>query len=279
MIQKFCVSAVLFLAVFFTNGPGYSNGGLFFAPTRVNLSDQNPVTEVRVTNTSKIARSYNVSLHDLVMTPEGTTTRVDNFDYSARRMVRFVPRRFDLQAGELQIVRIMARIPPDLEDGEFHSHLEFLENVRRRDALNTDVTENAGPGRAKARSGVSYATAIPLTLTKGAIQTTLDVDSLALERGVGGALSYLTMQLKRSGNGQGNAAFEVDYTALSGDTVKAGVRRKAYIYRELDARQYRFALELAEGVTLEKGGVLTLRLYNRDVSQAEPVKVVSYTVD
>jgi len=275
MIQKTCFLIFSVLALIIFSSAAYANGGLFFAPTRVNLSDKNPVSEIRVTNTSSIAKAYTLELHDMVMTEEGKTARVDSFDYSAKRMIRFVPRQFDLQPGQKQTIRLMSRIPSETPDGEFHTHMEFLENVSRRQILNQ---EEGVDSRAKMMGEVSYATSIPLTLSKGDIVTNLDITDLALQRDEKGKPS-LSMVVRRSGNGQGNALIETDYIAPDGTVTKAGVRRKVYVYREIDARNHSFVLELLEGVTLQKGGMIKLRLFNKDKSEKDPVRELTLAVN
>jgi len=47
-----------------------------------------------------------------------------------------VPREFTLKPGERQTVRIMARIGSNVAEGDYHTHVRFLEDVTKRDELN-----------------------------------------------------------------------------------------------------------------------------------------------
>ena len=67
---------------------------LFISPSRVFLNDHEKTAVINVTNTSEVARSYKLNIANLIMTPKGVTSEVDTFDYSAKRMLRFVPRKF-----------------------------------------------------------------------------------------------------------------------------------------------------------------------------------------
>tara|TARA_B100001989_G_scaffold249166_1_gene223996 strand:+ start:7637 stop:8464 length:828 start_codon:yes stop_codon:yes gene_type:complete len=275
MVRNFFLS--LFIVFIFALSPLQSSAEavLFFAPTRVDISDQNPIQEVRVTNTSSSPKSYTLSVHDLVMTESGVTTRVDGFDYSAKRMIRFVPRQFDIAPGKTQIVRIMARISPATEDGQFHSHLEFLENVQRSNEL---VAEEDTEAKARMKAQIAYATAIPVTLTKGEIKTQLDISDLDIRRNERGQY-MLSMVLGRSGNGQGNALINTDYIAPDGTVTKAAAQRPVYIYREIDKRNHSFVLELLDGVELQKGGQILVKLFNQNVSVTDPVKEMKLSID
>ncbi len=241
---------------------------LFVAPTRVEINDQNPVQEIRVTNMSTIARSYNLSIQNIIMNTNGQTTRVDNFDYSAKRMIRFVPRHFDVPPGGKQIVRIMARFPKDKADGEYHAHLEFLENIQKRAELNKDI--QTPENRARMNAQISYVTAIPIITSKGEIKTEIGMKNLKLNTDKNGN-PEISMILTRSGNGQGNTYIEAEYISPDGSETKAAVRRSVVVYREINERQHSFALELLDAPTLKKGGQIKVKLYNRAISETDAV--------
>lgn len=241
---------------------------LFFAPTRIEISDKSPVQEIRVTNMSSIARSYTISTENIIMSTNGVTARVENFDYSARRMIRFVPNQFEIKPGQRQIIRIMGRFAPDTADGEYHVHLNFLENLRRRDELNK--TDSAPDNKAVAQAEIAYSTSIPIIVTKGEVKTDLTMSDLKLGQNADGQ-PELSMVLGRSGNGQGNAFVEAHYIAPDGSEVMAGVRRSVYVYREIDRRDYSFVLELLNQEQLQKGGKIKVDLYNKNVSTDKPI--------
>lgn len=246
---------------------------LFFAPTRVDIVENKPVQEIRITNMSNIARAYSLSLQNLIMNEGGHTARVDNFDYSAKRMVRFVPRQFSIKPGERQVVRIMARFPEGAEDGQYHAHLEFLENVSKRAELNKDV--DGKESQAKMNAQISYATAIPVIISKGEIKTEISMSDVKLGQDEKSGRSNISLVLGRSGNGQGNIFIEADYIAPDGAEKKAAVRRSVYVYRELNKRNHSFLLELLNEADLQKGGEIRVKLYNKDISETEPVDTIS----
>ncbi len=250
--------------------PAKAETTLFFAPTRLTITDENPVQEIRVTNMSKIARAYNLSIENLMMNEDGLTMRVDNFNYSAKRMIRFVPRNFSLQPQKQQIVRVMARFPSGTEDGEYHAHIEFLENVSKRQELNKDASPE---NRAHMNAQVSFATAVPIIISKGEIKTEVGMKNLVVGKDKEGK-PELSLDLTRSGNGQGNLYVEADYISPNNIEKKAAVRRSIYIYRELEVRKHKFLLELLDNKDLEKGGKIKVALFNRDISEQEPVDVV-----
>ena len=257
-----------------TFAPVQAETVLFFSPTRIDVTDQQPVQEIRVTNMSSIARSYSLSIENLVMSEAGSTMRVDNFDYSAKRMLRFVPRKFDLKPGAKQIIRIMARFPQETADGEYHAHIEFLEDVSRREELNKDVPPD---NRARMKAQMSYATAIPVIVSKGEIKTEVSMSNLVLGKDKK-ERPEISLDLARRGNGQGNIFVEADYIAPDGSETKAAVRRTIYVYRELNLRQHHVVLELLDYKDLKSGGSVRVKLYNRDVSEQDPIDTVLIAV-
>lgn len=249
---------------------------LFFAPMRVELSEANPVQEIRVTNMSNTSRAYSMEAENIVMNTSGVTERVDNFDFSAKRSIRFVPHQFSIKPGERQIIRVMARFTPDMQDGEYHVHLNFLENLSKSQALNK--SEETADNKAKAQAQIAYSTSIPVIVSKGTIKTEIAMKDMKL--------SYdkqkhptVSMNLTRLGNGQGNALLEGYYTGPDGKEVMAGVRRTASIYREIDQRAYDFTFELLDREKVQKGGKLTIKLFNKNVSQDKPVDTISIPVE
>lgn len=267
MYFRFLVS--LFLASFAFPHGTLADTGLFFAPTRLELTQEKPVQEIRVTNMSEIARSYRISMENLVMGENGVTSRVDHFDYSAKRLLRFVPRKFDLQPGERQIIRIMGRYSNDVLDGEYHVHLEFLEDVGRRLEVNK-MEDDDVEGRARMMAEVSYATAVPIVMSKGDVHTELDLDAISVGKDKSGR-PELNLNILREGNGQGKVFIEVDYT--HGSVVKkAASRRYVPVYREINKRKHVFLLDLLDASDLVPGATLTVKLFDQRVSEKEPIK-------
>lgn len=272
MYKRLFVFTFSMLIMFIFTEQARAETVLFFAPTRVDIVENKPVQEIRITNMSNIARAYSLSLQNLIMNEGGHTARVDNFDYSAKRMVRFVPRQFSIKPGERQVVRIMARFPEGAEDGQYHAHLEFLENVSKRAELNKDIAGKEN--QAKMNAQISYATAIPVIISKGEIKTEISMSDVKLGQDENSGRPNISLVLGRSGNGQGNIFIEADYIAPDGAEKKAAVRRSVYVYRELDKRNHSFLLELLNQTDLQKGGKIRVRLYNKDVSETEPVDTI-----
>ena len=162
----------------------------------------------------------------------------------------------------------MARFPEGTEAGEYHAHLEFLENITRRIELNKDASPE---NQARARAQVAYAAAIPVIIGNGDIKTDVSMDQVKIVPHAQTQKRALSLDLHRSGNGQGNIFLEADYIGADGQVKKAAVRRSVYVYRELSVRHHTFLLELLDEADVQKGGQIKVKLYNRDVSESDPI--------
>lgn len=268
-----CLLLTLLLIGSYTNN-AKAETALFFAPNRLDIQEEKPVQEIRVTNMSDIARSYKLSIQNFIMNANGQTARVENFDYSAKRMIRFVPRQFDIPPGGKQIIRVMARFPNGTEDGDYHAHLEFLEDLPKRKILNKDL---APENQAKMNAQIAYTMAIPIIISKGEVNTEVSIKDATFETDKKGT-PFINMNIARSGNGQGNSYVEADYLTPDGRAEKATVRRTVYTYREIDERPYKFQLELLDQNDIKKGGKIKVKLYNKSVSETEPVDTTTIDI-
>ena len=244
--------------------PAKADKILFFSPSRVLLNDADKVEVVNITNLSSAARAYKISAEDLIMTPEGVTAAVDNFDYSAKRMIRFVPRSFTLEPGERQSIRIMGRVGPDVAEGDYHTHLKFLEDVSKRNELNPD---NGEGNKATISAPLAYETMIPVILSHGNVETKLTIEEASISKD--GDKIKINVKIGRSGNGQGYGYIHTHHIASDGSSSSITPRRTAHIYRELDQRS--FSYDFVMPGSLSDSGKIRVYLHDTQDDDAEPI--------
>lgn len=247
---------------------------LFLSPTRILLNDTKKVAVINVTNLSDIQRTYTVTSENIVMTPEGTTTGKDNFEYSAKRHIRFVPREFTVNPGQRQAIRIMSRLPADTADGDYHCHIGFEEDVSKRKA--PDVDGVIHKGQAGIAAPIAYSAMIPVVISHGKVTSKVTMGEPSVKKDPKKPGIYvITMKLTREGNGQGLGVFEFVYTQPDGKTVQLGKRSTAHIYRELKERTYSYDLKLPDGVP--SGGTVRISLFN-DYDSDKPLQSSSLKI-
>lgn len=102
-------------------------GDLLVAPTRIVLNGSRG-TEIILNNIGEDVATYRVSAELRRMTPEGKLEDVatpNEQEKAARDMVLFAPRRVTLPPNQPQAIRLSARAPDGLPDGEYRIHLLF----------------------------------------------------------------------------------------------------------------------------------------------------------
>lgn len=118
------VAPILILAA----PPAQAGGGdLLVAPTRVVL-DGRRGTEVVLNNIGDQVATYRISAELRRMGPDGKLSDVDTpnaKEQAAQEMVLFAPRRVTLPPNQPQSIRLSARAPEGLADGEYRVHLLF----------------------------------------------------------------------------------------------------------------------------------------------------------
>lgn len=118
--------AMLGVAAIAALAPASAND-LLVAPTRIIL-DGNRGTEVILNNIGTEEATYRISLELRRMLPDGSLEEVETpnaAEQAALDMIRYAPRRVTLPPNQPQAIRIGARVPAELIDGEYRVHMLF----------------------------------------------------------------------------------------------------------------------------------------------------------
>jgi P pilus assembly chaperone PapD len=102
-------------------------GDLLVAPTRIVLNGSRG-TEILLNNIGEDVATYRISVELRRMSPDGMlhdVTDPNAAEQAAQSMIFYAPRRVTLAPREPQTIRIAARAPKDLPDGEYRVHLLF----------------------------------------------------------------------------------------------------------------------------------------------------------
>jgi P pilus assembly chaperone PapD len=102
-------------------------GDLLVAPTRVVLNGSRG-TEVILNNIGEDVATYRVSAELRRMTPEGKLVDVEapnDKEKAAQEMILYAPRKVTLPPNQPQAIRLSARAPEGLPDGEYRVHMLF----------------------------------------------------------------------------------------------------------------------------------------------------------
>ena len=102
-------------------------GDLLVAPTRIVLNGSRGA-EVVLSNIGDETATYRVSVELRRMRPDGAleeVTAANDKEQKAHDMIVYAPRRVTIAPNQPQTIRISARAPQGLPDGEYRAHMLF----------------------------------------------------------------------------------------------------------------------------------------------------------
>lgn len=252
-------------------------GDINLYPRRIVLDQRQRIASVGIYNKTAHDGDYEISVADMMMTREGRLIPLDNLPAglsasevkTASEMLRWSPRRVMLPGSEAQTVRVMARPPAGLPDGEYRAHFSVVsipdtidEGFSIDDAVNgTD----AGAGNVGVTIRPRFGISIPVIMRIG--QTTLEVelDDVALvDTGQG---KVLALTIARSGT---RSAYGDVVVTAPGQDEPFVIARGIGVYPEIDSRDVRLPINPDFDLSkLQPGTMLTARFIDDDVAPGQ----------
>lgn len=228
-------------------------GDLLVAPTRIIL-DGRRGTEIVLNNVGDEPATYRISVEFRRMTPDGLLADVTDptpQEKAAADMIVYAPRRVTLAPNEPQSIRIAARPPQGLPDGEYRVHLLFR-------AIPPAVP--VVPASAEKPKGLHlqlipiYGVTIPVIVRLGNLQATAGIANVGLEKHDG--KPAVGLDLSRSGTRSTFGEVRV-YKAGVKDPI--AVQRAVAVYTEVNSRHV--AIPIAESYKGSVEGPVTVQYF------------------
>ncbi|WP_298024036.1 molecular chaperone [uncultured Parasphingopyxis sp.] len=195
-LRGLAAGALLSVAALTATTASHAND-LLVAPTRVVL-DGNRGTEVILNNIGTEEADYRISLELRRMLPDGSLAEVETpnaAEQAALDMIRYAPRRVTLPPNQPQAIRIGARVPPELADGEYRVHMLFRAVPRPTPV--TAETDDSAEGFS-IRLIPIYGVTIPIIVRNGDLQVTAAISNPRIVRQDG--RESLSFTLSRNGD-------------------------------------------------------------------------------
>ena len=206
-------------------------GDLLVAPTRLVL-DGRRGAEIILNNIGDAPATYRISVEFRRMDENGGLAEVAQptaADQAAADMLIYAPRRVTLAPHEPQAIRIAARAPQGLADGEYRVHLLF-----RAIPPATPVVQAAA---AQPEKGLRfelipvYGVTIPVIVRLGNLQATAGIANVHLDKSSGNP--FVSLDLSR--NGQRSTFGEVR-VMKPGVKDPVALQKAVAVYTEINAR-------------------------------------------
>jgi P pilus assembly chaperone PapD len=175
------LAAGLFAAALLPTSAGAGVGDLLVAPTRLVL-DGRKGAEIILNNIGDEPATYRVSVEFRRMTEKGDLVEVPTpsvTDKAAEDMIIYAPRKVTLAPHEPQAIRIVARAPQGLPDGEYRVHMLF-----RAIPPPTPVVQPTGeqPKGVQFQLTPVYGVTIPVIIRLGNLDASAGIANVQLER-------------------------------------------------------------------------------------------------
>ena len=225
-------------------------GDLLVAPTRLIL-DGGRGAEVILKNIGTETATYRVSVEVRRMTEDGALEHIEQPTgdlLKAQNMIMFAPRKVVLPPNQPQSVRISARPPADLPDGEYRVHMLFRAIPEARPI--TRGPENGVGFRLTPIYGVS----IPVIVRLGKVEMQAGLSNAILTQQEG--QRGLSIDLNRAGN---RSTYGVIRMLPAGGGKTIAELKGVAVYAELAKRTFFMPLDNAQ-LALARGPV-TLQYY------------------
>ena len=226
-------------------------GDLLVAPTRIVL-DGRKGAEVILNNIGEEAATYRISVEFRRMLPDGSledVAEITDADKAARDMIIYAPRRVTLAPREPQSIRISARPPKGLPDGEYRVHMLF-----RAIPPPTPVTDQS----AQQAKGVSfklipiYGVTIPVIVRLGNLAVQAAISDVRVEQREG--KPAIALQLSRSG---ARSTFGDIRILKSGVKDPIAIQRAVAVYTDVARREV--SIPVADSFKGQLNGPVTVQ--------------------
>ena len=224
-------------------------GDLLVAPTRIVL-DGRRGTEIILNNIGDDVATYRVSVELRRMKPDGLlepVTAPNARETAAEAMILYAPRKVTLPPNQPQSIRINARAPQGLADGEYRVHLLFRAIPEAR-----PVTDAAPVKGVSFRLTPVYGVTIPVIVRLGNLSATAAIANVA--KGVDRGKPVVELDLTRVGD---RSTFGEVRVTKSGMAEPIAVAGGIALYTEIPGRRVtipidaRFAAQATGPVTVE----------------------------
>ena len=227
-------AAAALIAPFVTSSLAAQQGGagdLLVAPTRLVL-DGRRGAEVILNNIGNAPATYRVSVEFRRMTADGGLEDVEQptaRDEAGRDMIIYAPRRITLAPNKPQSIRIAARPPQGLPDGEYRVHMLFRAIPRSK-----PVTAEQGEKTEGLRFALIpvYGVTIPVIVRLGNLQVKAGIANVRLEKQ--GDKNFVALDLSRSGE---RSTFGEVRVLKAGVKDPIAIQRAVAVYTEVDTRK------------------------------------------
>lgn len=235
----------LFFSFFLTN---LANASLLIKPFRAVLNEKTRTAEITLLNNSKETKTYNILWEDKIQTPQGGYENIENYQFSASEFIRHSPRKVTIAPGEYQKIKLRLRMPKDLPEGEYRSHL-MMKAVANSHLPEIDDSNTKGM---KMVIYPQLSFTIPIMVRKGKLETSASINSIEVEQGKDNKPA-LNVQLSHTGDYSSYGSLFAYMKMGNSKVEQIGEAHNVALFRETKKRKANIQLQIP---SIPKGAVV-----------------------
>ncbi|MEO5773671.1 MAG: molecular chaperone [Sphingomicrobium sp.] len=246
------ISAAAFAAAALLSTPASAGiGDLLVAPTRIVL-DGRRGAEVILNNIGDQPATYRISVEFRRMTPDGQLIEVaqpTDEDKKTQEMIAYAPRRVTLPPHQPQSIRISARPPQGLPDGEYRVHMLFRAIPP---ATPVAAASDEPPKGLSFSLTPVYGVTIPVIVRLGNLEAKAGIANVHLDKRDG--KPAVAMDISRSGT---RSTFGEVRVLKAGVKDPIALQRAVAVYKEIGTRH--LLIPVSESAKADLTGPVTVQ--------------------
>ncbi|MFH1121332.1 MAG: molecular chaperone [Bacteroidota bacterium] len=265
--QLFVFSALLLLIVLLNTWSVQAQGDLLVTPRRVIFEGSKMSQELTLANTGSDTSRYSVSFIQYRMTENGAFEQIevpDSGQFFADKYLRFFPRTVTLAPNEAQVVRMQFRKMPDMQPGEYRSHVYFRAVPDEKPLGEEAVKDTNTIG---IRLVPIFGITIPIIIRLGDLKSTIEITEMKLDVKTD-TIPNLALTFRRKGDISVYGDLIVNWDSGKGQVVEVGVVRGIAVYTPNKSRRFVMQLRKLSGVDYTQGK-LVIRFQAPNEQKAE----------
>ena len=258
------------------------------SPNRLVFAPNMRSATVLVFNTGAATATYNISLVDRVMTPQGAIVAAEDAGKnpaaaaalarlkSAKDMIVFTPHRVVLAPGENQTIRIVVLRPDALVDGDYRTHLTITAVPPPDQGLTAEQAANQAAGSLSVRLTALFSLTIPLIVRQGQPNAAANIGDIRYQPPIPGgpAGGVVSVDILRKGASSLYGVVEVRDARAAKSAKPLGALGGIGVYAEIDQRVVNVPLTSAPA----RGQQLEVRYIDEDVKPGQTLATGTFTI-
>ncbi|MCZ2720690.1 fimbria/pilus periplasmic chaperone [Marinomonas sp. 15G1-11] len=260
----------IFISIFLCSFSLSTFASLLISPTRLVLDERSRSANVILMNTSNEIQSYRLDWKELKALPEGGYRELSQQELLSfpilSRIARLSPKQVTLKPGESQTVKVSARKPRNLNDGEYRSHLQFT-------ALPKVEVNASSPSTTSIKLNVLLSYSIPVIFRLGQFQYGNKINNISLKHDKKNNKATINIELQKQGKYSLSGNLFAYWKPLnSSKETRVGILNGFNFHHELDNIVAKVAWE---NFTLAAG---TLRVVYQGTQEFSGTKLSDYSL-